>query len=223
MLKHFQTALLSLFVATLAGCSVQKRTLMPGYHLEWGGTHHSMEISDAPTEKLASLKTKQTGQFPAQSLAVGVSPTVKRDHISKQIAEMPRIAPKAMLVNPSSTEPQEPTPWAEAYEEQKKFGNTALGAIGLAVLLHAMGAPQVAFIMALVVGVIAFFLNRRMRREVLDLKELNGYDVTEERRQFRTGNRLLGGAVFAAVIAYIVLAILTALAFIALIESIFSW
>lgn len=223
MLKHFQTALLSLFVAMLAGCSVQKRTLMPGYHVEWGVGPNPIESSEPPSGKLASLKIKQVEQIPEQRHAVAVSPNAFGLRTSKQVACMPRIPTKVIVVNPAPTEPQEPTPWAEAYEEQKKFGNTALGAIGLAVLLHAMGAPQVAFIMALVVGVIAFFLNRRMRREVLDLKELNGYDVAEERRQFRTGNRLLGGAVFAAVIAYIVLAILTVWAFIAFIEAIFPW
>jgi hypothetical protein len=223
MLKFFQIALLGLFVAMLAGCTVQKRTLMPGYHVEWGGEHHLMETTDAPAEKLTSLKTTPFEQIPAQSLAVGVSPILKRDHIPKQIAALPRIAPKAMLVSPAQDELQDPTPWARAYEAQKKFGNTALGAFGLAVLLQTTGAPQAALVMALVVGTIAFFLNRRKRREVLDLKELNGYDVTEERRQFRTGNRLLGGAVFATVIAYIGLAIVTVLAFIAFIEAIFSW
>ena len=28
-------------------------------------------------------------------------------------------------------------------------------------------------------GIVAFILNRRKRKEVLDIKELNGYDVTE--------------------------------------------
>lgn len=196
---------------------------MPGYHVEWGGRQIPIERPESSLTELAYLKTMQFEQISEQRHAVAVSPTAFGLRTSEQVARMPRIPPKEVAVNPAPTEPQEPTPWAEAYEEQKKFGNTALGAIGLAVLLHAMGAPQVAFIMALVVGVIAFFLNRRMRREVLDLKELNGYDVAEERRQFRTGNRLLGGAVFAAVIAYIVLAILTVLAFIALIEAFFSW
>lgn len=223
MLKHFQTALLSLFVAMLAGCSVQKRTLMPGYHVEWGVGQDPIERPVSSSTELAYLKTMQVEHISERRHAVAVSPTAFGLRTSKQVVRMPLIPPKEVAVNPAPTEPQEPTPWAEAYEEQKKFGNTALGAIGLAVLLHAMGAPQVALIMALVVGVIAFFLNRRMRREVLDIKELNGYNVAEERRQFRTGNRLLGGAVFAAVIAYIVLAILTALALIALIEALFSW
>lgn len=223
MLKLFQIALVGLFVAMLAGCSVQKRTLMPGYHVEWGGEHHLMETTDAPAEKLTALNTTLVQPIPAQSLAFGGSPTAKKIHIPKQIAALPRRAPKAILVSTAQAELQDPTPWARAYEAQKKFGNTALGAFGLAVLLQTTGAPQAALVMALVVGAIAFFLNRRKRREVLDIKELNGYDVTEERRQFRTGNRLLGGAVFATIIAYIGLAIVTALAFIAFIEAIFNW
>ena len=218
-----QLVILILSLTILAGCSVQKRTLMPGYHVEWGGEHHLMETTDAPAEKLTSLNTTLVQPIPAQSLAVGVSPTAKKVHIPKQIAALPRIAPKAMLVSTAQAELQDPTPWARTYEAQKKFGNTALLAFGLAVLLLTTGAPQAALVMALVVGAIAFFLNRRKRREVLDLKELNGYDVTEERRQFGMGNRLLGGAVLLTIIAYIVLGIVTALAFWALIDAIFIW
>ena len=223
MFKLFQMAFLGLIVAILAGCSLQKRTLMPGYHVEWGGRQNPIEASESPTSKVACLKIQQVEQIPSQILAVGVSSTLKRDPISEKIAETPRIAPKAMLVSPAPAELQDPTPWDRAYEEQKKFGNLALGALGVAVLLYATGAPAVAVTLAQVTGLISFVLNRRKRREVIDLKELNGYDVTEERRQFRTGNRLLGGAVFATVIAYIVLAILTVLAFIAFIEAIFTW
>ncbi len=223
MFKLFQIALLGLFVAMLAGCSVQKRTLMPGYHVDWGGGQNQIETSESPTCKLACLEGKQVEQIPAQSLAAGVSPAAKRVHISKLIAEAPRIAPKVISVSPAPAELQDPTPWDRAYEEQKKFGNLALGALGLAVLLYAIGAPAVAVTLAQVTGLISFVLNRRKRREVIDIKELNGYDVTEERRQFRTGNRLLGGAVFATVIAYIGLAIVTVLAFIAFIEAIFTW
>ena len=223
MFKLFQMAFLGLIVAILAGCSLQKRTLMPGYHVEWGGRQNPIETSKSPTSKVAFLEGKQVDQIPAQSIAVGVLPTAKKVHIFKLIAEAPRIAPKEISVSPAPAELQDPTPWDKAYEEQKKFGNLALGALGLAVLLYATGAPAVAVTLAQVTGLIAFVLNRRKRREVIDLKELNGYDVTEERRQFRTGNRLLGGAVFATLIAYIVLAILTVLAFIALIEGIFTW
>lgn len=223
MFKLFQMAFLGLIVAILAGCSVQKRTLMPGYHVEWGGGHHLMETSDAQTSKLASLKVKQVEQLPMQTPAVGVLPSATELQSSEQIAKAPRIAPKVMLISPVPAELQDPTPWDRTYVEQKKFGNLALGALGLALLLYATGAPAVAITLAQVTGLISFVLNRRKRREVIDLKELNGYDVTEERRQFRTGNRLLGGAVFATVIAYIVLAILTVLAFIAFIEALFTW
>ena len=223
MRELFRQAFLGFFLATLVGCSVQKRTLMPGYHVEWGGGQNPIEKSESPTSKLAFLTGRQVKQISMPTPAVERVPSAIELLTSKQIARMPRIPPKEVAVNPASAELQDPTPWASAYEAQKKFGNTALAAFGLAVLLHATGAPQVAFTMALVAGVISFMLNRRKRREVLDIKELNGYDVAEERRQFRTGNRLLGGAVFVSVIAYIVLAILTVLAFIALIEAIFSW
>lgn len=77
--------------------------------------------------------------------------------------------------------------------------------------------------LAIASGIVAFILNRRKRKEVLDIKELNGYDVTEERKQFRTSNRLLGGAAFVEILASIALSILAVLAFIAFIDGLFSW
>lgn len=77
--------------------------------------------------------------------------------------------------------------------------------------------------LAIASGIVAFILNRRKRKEVLDIKELNGYDVTEERKQFRTSNRLLGGAAFVVILASIALSILAVLAFIAFIDGLFSW
>lgn len=77
--------------------------------------------------------------------------------------------------------------------------------------------------LALASGIVAFILNRRNRKEVLDIKERNGYDVTEERKQFRKSNRLLGGAAFVVILASIALSILLVLAFIAFIDGLFSW
>ena len=64
-------------------------------------------------------------------------------------------------------------------------------------------------------GIVAFILNRRKRRAVLDIWELKGYDVTEERKQFRKSNRLLGGAAVVVILASIALSICAVLAFIA--------
>ena len=56
---------------------------------------------------------------------------------------------------------------------------------------------------------------------MLDIKELNGYDVTEERVNQKI-NRLLGG-VYLVILASIALSILLVLAFIAFIDGLFSW
>ena len=107
--------------------------------------------------------------------------------------------------------------------------------------------------LALASGIVAFILNRRKHwkkcngrndlpaaalnstpygmhnpvqvSRMLDIKELlgNGYDVTEERKQFRKSNRLLGGAAFVVILASIALSILAVLAFIAFIDGLFSW
>ena len=212
-----------LLMAISAGCSVQKRTLMPGYHVELVGAKNAVSKAVIPVDELAEPEWAVAGSLPNEIPVAELTRPALLYSNATHMAQTHSIPPKKILVSPAPAELQEPTPWDRAYEDQKRFGNLALGTLGLAVLLHTTSAPQVALTMALIVCFIFFVFNRRKRREVIDIKELNGYDVTEERRQFRTGNRLLGGAVFAAVIAYIALAIVTALAFIALIEALFTW
>ena len=212
-----------LFMAILAGCSVQKRTLMPGYHVELVGAKNAVSKAVIPVDELAEPEWAVAGSLPNEIPVAELTRPALLYSNATLMAQTHSIPPKKILVSPAPAELQEPTPWDRVYEDQKRFGNLALGTLGLAVLLHTTSAPQVALTMALIVCFIFFVFNRRKRREVIDIKELNGYDVTEERRQFRTGNRLLGGAVFATVIAYIALAIVTALAFIALIEALFIW
>jgi hypothetical protein len=223
MRRFFQQSFLVMLFAALAGCSIQKRTLMPGYHLELTGTQNSVSKAVNPRDELDRLEWAVAGSLPNELPAAELTRPVLLHSKATHIAVTRSIPPKRVVVNPAPATLKEPTPWAEVYEEQKKLGNAALIAFGLAALLWATGAPAVAVTVAQVAGLIAFILNRRKRKEVIDIKEFHGFDVTEERRQFRTSNRLLGGAVFATVIAYIVLAILAVVAFIAFIESLFSW
>lgn len=206
-----------------AGCSMQKRTLMPGYHVEWAGGQNEPSVPHASPDELAQLEWALAGSLPNELPAAELTRPALLHSKATHMAKARSIPPKGIAVNPAPAALQEPTPWAEAYKEQQKYGNLALIAIGLAVLFASIGAPQMLIVAAGLAGISSFILNRRKRKEVIDIREFNGYDVTEERRNFKTTNRLLGGAAFVVIIGYIIVAILAALAIIALIEGLFSW
>lgn len=71
------------------------------------------------------------------------------------------------------------------------FGNIALGALAVGILLGAVAAPPALVVLAQAVALVSFILGRRKRQEVLDIKELNGYDVSAERAAYHDLNRRL--------------------------------
>ena len=219
----FKQIFFGFLLVAIAGCSVQKRTLMPGYHVEWAGGQNEPSVPHASPDELAQLEWAVAGSLPNELPAAELTRPALLHSKATHMAKARSIHPKGIAVNPAPAALQDPTPWAEAYKEQQKYGNLALIAIGLAVIFASIGAPQILIVAAGFAGMSSFILNRRKRKEVIDIKEFNGYDVTEERRNFKTTNRLLGGAAFVVIIGYIIVAILVALAFIALIEGLFSW
>ena len=217
---------LLVFSMLFVGCSIQKRTLMPGYHIErvgGQGLHASVAAPSASVEALEEMQWAMAGTLPHDLPAAALNATPYGMNNSVQVSQIRPISPKRIAAGTSTAELVEPMPWDETYQHQKLFGNIALGAFVLSALLLATSAPLLLVRAVLVSGIVAFILNRRKRREVLDIKELNGYDVTEERKQFRKSNRLLGGAAFVVILAYIALSIVVVLAFIAFIDALFSW
>ena len=218
MVLNIRFIVLVLFSSLLIGCSFQKRTLMPGYHVEWVGGQNEPSVPHASPDELAQLEWAMAGSLPNELPAAELTRPALLHSNSTHMAKARSIPPKGISVNPAPAALQEPTPWAEAYKEQQKYGNLALIAIGLVVLFASIGAPQMLINAAGLAGMSLFIENRRKRKEVIDIKEFNGYDVTEERRDFKTANRLLGGAAFVVIIV----TILVALAWIALIEGLFG-
>ena len=176
-----------------------------------------------PGDELAELEWAMAGSLPDELPDAELIRSPHGELYRVQVSKTEPILPKQINNPTPAVALADPTPWAEAYKEQQKYGNLALIAIGLAVLFASIGAPQMLIVAAGLAGIGSFILNRRKRKEVIDIKEFSGYDVTEERRDFKTTNRLLGGAAFVIIIGYIIVAILVALAFIALIEGLFSW
>lgn len=219
----FRSPTLVVMCFLIAGCSIQKRTLMRGYHVEWVGGQNEPSVPHVSPDDLDQIEWVVAGSLPNELPAAELTQPALLHSNATHMAQTRCIPPKGIAVNPAPAALKEPTPWAEAYKDQQKYGNLALIAIGLAILFASIGAPQMLIVAAGLAGLSSFILNRRKRKEVIDIKEFNGYDVTEERRDFKTTNRLLGGAAFVVIIGYIIVAILVALAFIALIEGLFSW
>ena len=214
------------FSMLFVGCSIQKRTLMSGYHIErvgGQGLHASAASPSASVEALEEMQWAMAGTLSHDLPAAALNATPYGMHNPVQVSRIRPISPKRIAAGTSTAELVEPMPWDETYQEQKLLGNIALVALVLSALLPATGAPVLLIRAAQVSGIVAFILNRRKRREVLDIKELYGYDVTEERKQFIRSNRLLGGAAFVVILASIALSILVVLALIAFIDGLFSW
>ena len=210
----------------IVGCSIQKRTLMPGYYIErvgGQGLYSSETTPSASVEALEEMQWAMAGTLPYDLPTAELNETPYGVHNPVHAREVLPIPCKRIEVSTSTAELMDSAPWDETYQHQKLFGNIALGAFVLSALLLATSAPLLLVRAALVSGIVAFILNRRKRREVLDIKELNGYDVTEERKQFIRSNRLLGGAAFVVILTYIVFAILIVLAVIAFFEGLFGF
>ena len=191
--------------------------------MEWVGGQNESLVRNTFADDLAQLERTVAGSLPNELPAADLArPWLIRKY-SKHMAHTRSIPPSIILMDPVHSVLADPTPWAEAYEQQKLIGNIALAAFVLSLLLAAVAAPPALIAVVEGVGVVSYFLNRRKRREVIDIKELNGYDVTEERAEFRRSYRLLDGAVAVSILAYIVLMILLVLAFMAFWESLFDW
>ena len=203
---------LTLLALLAASCSIQKRTTLPGFHIErmhkasakaeLGPSRNAVvrEIPPLHVERLASAFTKPDRPL-EQHLNTPPSAQVTTLH-----AIQPRV-PDVDLVEPELLEPQ---PWDEAYRQQKFFGKLALGLLCLALGLLAAGAGHP---LAFVAYFVAQFVNRRKAKKVLDIKEAHGVDVEQERKRLKRSNIALGGAAFASLAVAVVVAVVTILLF----------
>lgn len=210
---------LTLLALLAASCSIQQRTVLPGFHIErmhkasakaelrQSRSAMVREIPPLHVERLASEFTRPVLTV-EQHLNTPPSAQVTTLH-----AIQPRM-PDVDLVEPELLEPQ---PWDEAYRQQKFFGKLALGLLCLALGLLAagMGHP-----LAFVAYIVAQFVNRRKAKKVLDIKEAHGVDVEQERKRLKRSNIALGGAAFASVAVAVVVAVMTILLFLLILGAI---
>ena len=189
-MRFFNITLLGiLIISASVGCSIQKRSLLPGYHIEWKKGVTSPLSLDQTHVQHASTPNDIDDVYAAESslsdehlLASEMQPT-----FPSVIASLQHIPPSAIEREWKSSQLVEPTPWAEAEKKQQRFGKIALGAFLAFVFLMAISSPIAQLMSAL--GGYAYFLNRRYRKQVLDIKAAYGIDVTQERERFQRTNR----------------------------------
>ena len=189
-MRFFNITLLGiLIISASVGCSIQKRSLLPGYHIEWKKGVTSPLSLDRTHIQHASTPNDIDDVYAAESslsdehlLASEMQPT-----FPSVIASLQHIPPSAIEREWKSSQLVEPTPWAEAEKKQQRFGKIALGAFLAFVFLMAISSPIAQLMSAL--GGYAYFLNRRYRKQVLDIKAAYGIDVTQERERFQRTNR----------------------------------
>ena len=169
-----------------AGCSIQKRSLLPGYHIEWKSGIATASSLDQTEIQNPSIETDFHEACVAEASLSGdrLLASEVQPNFPKIIPTIKHIPPHAIDHEWNAGQLIEPTPWAEAEKKQRLFGNIALVTfIANAILLSSgLGA----------VFLVAFILNRRYRRQVLDIKAANGIDVTQERERFHRTNRTVG-------------------------------
>ena len=203
---------LTLLALLAASCSIQKRTTLPGFHIErMHKASAQAELRQSQSAIVKEMRPLQVERLASEFTQPAL--TVEQDLNtlpSAQVTTLHLIQPRVPNVDLVEPELLEPQPWDEAYRQQKFFGKLALGLLCLALGLLAAGAGHP---LAFAAYFVAQFVNRRKAKKVLDIKEAHGVDVDQERKQLKRSNIALGGAAFASVAVAVVVAVLTVLLF----------
>lgn len=187
-------------LSLLQGCSIQKRTLLPGYYFEKAGKASTPQVFDDAFASINEMESDAESDVmwvqvveEESSFQPGESGIQSR---SKRLAKINRISPhmNGSTLTPRRLQLVDPKPWDAAYQSQKAAGNFALIALCASILLIVVGVgnPMVVVI-SLLTTLVALVVNRRKRKEVLDIQELEGIDVDEKRGNYRNTNKLIGG------------------------------
>ena len=203
--KFLVVTLVALFAT---GCSIQKRTVLPGFHIErMHKASAQAELKPSPGPIIKEMPSVQVGRL-GQTVIQAALPVEKYLHAppSVHVTALHPIQPRAVDADLAEPELLEPQPWDEAYRQQKFFGRLALGLLCLALGLVAGGVGHP---LAFVAYFIAQFVNRRKAKKVLDIKEAHGVDVDEDRKRLKRSNVALGGAAVASVAVVALVAALT--------------
>lgn len=213
---------LALMAFVASSCSIQRRTVLPGFHIErMHKTTASAALNQSSSPIVEEMPRLEVGRLD-QTLIPSIQHIEQRldaPH-SGRLAAFHKVRPRALNMDLDDPELLEPQPWDEAYRQQKFFGKLALGLLCLALGLVAAGVGHP---VAFVAYFMAQFVNRRKAKKVLDIKEAHGVDVDEDRKRLKRSNLALGGAAFASVAVAAIVAVLTVLLFIMVVGLIISF
>lgn len=207
-MRSFNITLSCILITLMsAGCSIQKRSLLPGYHIEWRSGISTASSLDQTEIQNPSTETDFHEACVAEASLSGVRLLASevQPNFPKVIPTIRHIPPHAIDHKWNAGQLIEQTPWSEAEKKQRLFGNIALVTFIANAFLLSSGLGAVVLV--------AFILNRRYRRQVLDIKAANGIDVTQERARFHRTNRTIGiiyGALllFGLILTIVLLAVL---------------
>ena len=203
---------LTLLALLAASCSIQKRTTLPGFHIE----RMHKASAQAELRQSQSAMVKEMRPLHVKNLTAAFTEPVRpvEQHLITppyaKATALHSIQPCVFDVDLDEPELLEPQPWDEAYRQQKTFGKLALGLLCLALGLVAAGVGHP---LAFVAYFVAQFVNRRKAKKVLDIKEAHGVDVDQDRKRLKRSNIALGGAAVASLAVAVVVAVLTVLLF----------
>ena len=120
---------LTLLALLAASCSIQKRTTLPGFHIE----RMHKASAQAELRQSQSAMVKEMRPLHVERLASEFTRPVLtvEQHLntppSAQVTTLHAIQPRVPDVDLDEPELLEPQPWDEAYRQQKFFGKLARG------------------------------------------------------------------------------------------------
>ena len=180
---------LTLLALLAASCSIQKRTTLPGFHIE---RMHKASLngewnspSPQQVEGMTSLGCAlMPPTSPQRWIRVGTGFDV---HTPQDMAMMRRVLPKQVDVNLGERDLQEPQPWEKEAKTQSLFGVISLVSFCLGAILLAMGTPHpLPFLLAMV----ALLMKKIQANKVLDIMKTHGVDVGKTRLENRRESKM---------------------------------
>ena len=213
---------LTLLALLAASCSIQQRTVLPGFHIE---RMHKVSAK-AELRQSRSAMVKEMPPLHVERLASEFTRPVLtvEQHLNTppfaQVTTLHAIQPRVPDVDLVEPELLEPQPWDEAYRQQKFFGKLALGLLCLALGLLAAGAGHPLQLRGLFRGAI-----RQPSESQKSPRHQRG-----ARRRCRAGTETvetvqhcLGGAAFASVAVAVAVAVMTILLFLLILGAIIGF
>lgn len=176
------------FVLLASGCSIQKRTVLPGFHIErMHKASQDAEFNSPSPRKMEGMTSLGCALTPPTSPQRWIREgTVLDVHTPQDMAMMRRVLPKQVYVNLGERDLQEPQPWEKGAKTQSLFGLVSLLSFCLGAVLLATGTPHpLPFLLAMV----ALLMKKIQANKVLDIMEAHGMDVGKTRREHRQEQR----------------------------------